>query len=62
MSRCFESYNAWASAARNSDLSMAEALADPLIRTVMDADGVDAGELEAEFQRIADSREAALST
>ncbi len=62
MSRCFESYKAWASAACNSDLSMAEALNDPLIRSVMDADGVDVGQLQAEFERIAESREAALQT
>ncbi|HMN52091.1 MAG TPA: hypothetical protein PKB01_08535 [Xanthobacteraceae bacterium] len=41
---------------------MAEALNDPLIRSVMDADGVDVGQLQAEFERIAESREAALQT
>jgi hypothetical protein len=39
---------------------MAEALSDPLIRTLMDADGVDPEVLEHEFLRIAESREAPI--
>ncbi|MGE3150852.1 MAG: hypothetical protein AB7K04_17530 [Pseudorhodoplanes sp.] len=39
---------------------MADALTDPLIRTVMEADGVDPEALEAEFLRIAEHRESAL--
>lgn len=58
MSRCLEAFNAFSLAARNSDLSMAEALNDPLIQTVMEADGVDPETLETEFLRIAESREA----
>lgn len=57
MSRCLEAFNACAPAARNTDLSMAEALRDPLIRTLMDADGVDPEALEFEFTRIAEARE-----
>ncbi len=60
MSRCLEAFNARSLAARNTDLSMAEALADPLIRTLMDADGVDAERLEHEFLQIAESREASV--
>jgi hypothetical protein len=60
MSRCLDAFNARSLAARNTDLSMAEALADPLIRTLMDADGVDAKALEHEFLRIAEHRETAL--
>ncbi len=56
MSRCLEAFNAFSLAARNSDLSMAEALNDPLIRTVMEADGVDPEALESEFLQIAESR------
>lgn len=60
MSRCLEAFNAFSLAARNSDLSMAEALNDPLIRTVMEADGVDPEALESEFLQIAESRAEAL--
>jgi hypothetical protein len=35
---------------------MAEALNDPLIRTVMEADGVDPEVLESEFLRVAERR------
>jgi hypothetical protein len=58
MSRCLDAFNARSLAARNADLSMAEALSDPLIRTLMDADGVDPEVLEHEFLRIAEGREA----
>lgn len=57
MSRCLDAFNARSLAARNTDLSMAEALSDPLIRTLMDADGVDPELLEDEFLRIAEARE-----
>ena len=57
MSRCLDAFNARGLAARNTDLSMAEALSDPLIRTLMDADGVDPEALEDEFLRIAEARE-----
>ena len=60
MSRCLDAFNARSLAARNTDLSMAEALTDPLIRTLMDADGVDAEALADEFLRIAESREAVV--
>lgn len=56
MSRCLEAFNAFSLAARNSDLSMAEALNDPLIRTVMEADGVDPKVLESEFLQVAERR------
>ena len=56
MSRCLDAFNARSLAARNTDLSMAEALSDPLIRTLMDADGVDPELLEDEFLRIAEAR------
>lgn len=56
MSRCLEAFNAFSLAARNSDLSMAEAMNDPLLRTVMEADGVDPEALETEFLQIAQSR------
>lgn len=56
MSRCLDAFNAFSLAARNSDLSMAEALNDPLIQTVMEADGVDPKALESEFLQIAASR------
>jgi hypothetical protein len=60
MSRCLDAFNAFHLAARNSDLSMAEALNDPLIRSVMEADGVDAELLETEFLQIAERRAEAL--
>jgi hypothetical protein len=60
MSRCLDAFNARSLAARNTDLSMAEALSDPLIRTLMDADGVDPETLEHEFLLIAESREEAV--
>ncbi len=60
MSRCLEAFNARSLAARNTDLSMAEALADPLIRALMDADGVDVERLEHEFLQIAERREATV--
>lgn len=60
MSRCLEAFNAFSLAARNSDLSMAEAMNDPLLRTVMEADGVDPEALETEFLQIAQSRAEAL--
>jgi hypothetical protein len=41
---------------------MAEALTDPLIRTVMEADGVDPEALETEFLAIAESRSEVLQT
>ena len=56
MSRCLDAFNAFSLSARNSELSMAEALNDPLIRTVMEADGVDPEALETEFLAIAESR------
>jgi hypothetical protein len=62
MSRCLEAFNAFSLSARNTDLSMAEALSDPLIRTVMQADGVDPEALETEFLQIAESRAEALQT
>jgi hypothetical protein len=46
MSRCLEAFSACLPAVRNTELSMAEALNDPLIRTVMEADGVDPEALE----------------
>ncbi len=60
MSRCLEAFNAFSLAGRNSDLGMAEALNDPLIRTVMEADGVDRDILEAEFLRVAERRAEAI--
>lgn len=60
MSRCLEAFNAFSLPACNSEISMADALTDPLIRTVMEADGVDPEALEAEFLRIAEYRESAL--
>jgi hypothetical protein len=60
MSRCLDAFNARSLSARNTDLSMAEALSDPLIRTLMDADGVDPETLEGEFLRIAESRDASI--
>lgn len=60
MSRCLEAFNAFSLAACNSDLSMAEAMNDPLLRTVMEADGVDPEALETEFLQIAQSRAEAL--
>jgi hypothetical protein len=60
MNRCLDAFNAFSLATRNSDLSMAEALNDPLIRTVMEADGVDPEILECEFLQIAESRAEAL--
>jgi hypothetical protein len=60
MNRCLDAFNAFHLAARNSDLSMAEALNDPLIRSVMEADGVDAELLETEFLQIAERRAEAL--
>lgn len=62
MSRCLDAFNAFSPAARNSELSMAEALNDPLIRTVMEADGVDPEALESEFLRIAADRAEALDS
>jgi hypothetical protein len=62
MSRCLDAFNAFHLSARNSELSMAEALSDPLIRTVMEADGVDAEALETEFLAIAESRAETLET
>lgn len=61
MSRCLDAFNAFSPSARNSELSMAEALADPLIRTVMAADGVDPEALETEFLLIAESRAEAFA-
>ena len=60
MSRCLDAFNAFSLSARNSELSMAEALNDPLIRTVMKADGVDPEALENEFLLIAERRAEAL--
>ncbi len=60
MSRCLDAFNAFSLAARNSELSMAEALNDPLIRSVMEADGVDPEVLESEFLLIAESRAESL--
>lgn len=60
MSRCLDAFNAFSPACGNTELSMAEALNDPLIRTVMEADGVDPEALETEFLRIAESRAEAL--
>jgi len=60
MSRCLEAFNAFSLSARNTELSMAEALSDPLIRTVMQADGVDPEALETEFLQIAENRAEAL--
>lgn len=60
MSRCLDAFNAFSLSARNSELSMAEALNDPLIRIVMDADGVDPEALETEFLQIAEDRAEAL--
>ena len=60
MSRCLDAFNARSLPARNSELSMAEALNDPLIRTVMAADGVDPEALETEFLQVAERRAEAL--
>ena len=60
MNRCLEAFNAFSLSACNSELSMAEALSDPLIRTVMEADGVDPAALETEFLTIAERRTEAL--
>jgi len=62
MSRCLEAFNAFSLSARNTELSMAEALSDPLIRTVMQADGVDPEALETEFLQIAENRAEALQS
>jgi hypothetical protein len=62
MSRCLDAFNAFSLSARNSELSMAEALNDPLIRTVMEADGVDPKALESEFLAIAQTRAEAPGT
>lgn len=56
MSRCLDAFSACLPAVRNTELSMAEALNDPLIRTVMEADGVDPEALETEFLLIAETR------
>jgi len=56
MNRCLDAFNAFSRSARNSELSMAEALNDPLIRIVMEADGVDPEALETQFQQIAEQR------
>ena len=56
MSRCLDAFNARSLPARNSELSMAEALNDPLIQVLMEADGVDPDTLKAEFLQIAESR------
>jgi hypothetical protein len=61
MSRCLDVFSARLPAVRNTELSMAEALNDPLIRTVMEADGVDAEALETEFLAI-ESRSETLQT
>jgi hypothetical protein len=60
MSRCLDAFSARLPAVRNTELSMAEAMNDPLIRTVMEADGVDPEALETEFLQIAESRAEAL--
>jgi hypothetical protein len=60
MSRCLDTFSACLPAVRNTELSMAEAMNDPLIRTVMEADGVDPEALETEFLAIAAHREVAL--
>ncbi len=60
MSRCLDAFSACLPAVRNTELSMAEALNDPLIRTVMEADGVDPEALETEFLLIAENRAEAL--
>jgi hypothetical protein len=39
--------------ARACDLSLTEALADPVVRAVMDADGVDPRKLAAELREMA---------
>lgn len=62
MSRCLEAFNARSTLARKTDLSMAEALNDPLIQTLMDADGVDRDAIADEWTQIADAREATLET
>ncbi len=59
MSRCCDAFNAFSLSARNSELSVTEALNDPLIQTVMEADGVDPEALETEFRLVAERREAA---
>jgi hypothetical protein len=56
MSRCLDAFSACLPAVRNTELSMAEALNDPLIRIVMEADGVNAEALETEFLLIAERR------
>lgn len=56
MSRCLDAFSACLPAVRNTELSMAEALNDPLIRTVMEADGVDPEALKTEFLLIAEIR------
>ena len=60
MSRCLDAFSACLPPVRNTELSMAEAMNDPLIRTVMEADGVDPEALETEFLQIAESRAEAL--
>jgi len=62
MSRCLSAFNAFSPSARNSELNMAEALNDPLIRTVMEADGVDPEALKTEFLQIVETRAEALGT
>jgi hypothetical protein len=62
MNRCLDAFSARLPAVRNTELSMAEALTDPLIRTVMEADGVDPEALETEFLAIAESRSEVLQT
>jgi hypothetical protein len=60
MNRCLDAFNAFSLSARNSELNMTEALNDPLIRTVMEADGVNPEVLESEFLQIAERRAEAL--
>jgi hypothetical protein len=62
MSLCLDAFSACLPAVRNTEMSMAEAMNDPLILTVMEADGVDREALETEFLAIAESRSEALQT
>ena len=56
MSRCLDAFNARSLSAGNSELSIAEAMSDPLIQVLMEADGVDPEALRTEFLQIAETR------
>lgn len=60
MNRSDTAFNACGYTLRKTDLSMAEALNDPLIRTLMDADGVDPETVANAWVEIAEARAAYL--